>query len=44
MLFYGMAIPDNPHDVVPIQLQVRYQSTSSDTASLHVKGPLAWQH
>ena len=22
LLFYGMAVPDNPHDVVPLQLQV----------------------
>ena len=24
MLFYGMAIPDNPYDVVQIELEVRY--------------------
>lgn len=36
MLFYGMAIPDNPYDVVHIEFEVRYIKWGAVVACTHV--------
>ena len=36
MLFYGMAIPDNPYDVVHIEFEVRYNTWGAVVACILV--------
>ena len=33
LLFYGVAIPNNPHDAVPLQLQVQLLATTGILSS-----------